>query len=217
MRKAIASRLHESKSTVPHFYVTRDIRMDALLELRRQINSAQSVKVSVNDLVLKGVAHALQDVPAANAVWGDTATRHFEAVDVAVAISLEDGLITPVVRDLASKSVTEISLEVSGLAERARAGRLRQNEIEGGAFTVSNLGMFGVREFSAIINPPHSGILAVGAAERRAVVREDGGLEAATIMTVTLSADHRVLDGVAAAQWLSAFAKRLENPVSILL
>jgi len=217
MRRAIARRLAESKATVPHFYLTADCRVDDLQALRAQLNQAASVKISVNDLVVKAAAWALKDVPEANATWGDDAIRQYDHADISVAVALPTGLITPVLRGVDQLSVTEVSAGLRDLAERAREGRLKQPEIEGGAFSVSNLGMYGVHEFSAIINPPQAGILAVGAATRRPVVSADGEIQAATLMTVTLSADHRVIDGAIAARWLSAFTTRIENPLSIII
>jgi pyruvate dehydrogenase E2 component (dihydrolipoamide acetyltransferase) len=216
MRRAIARRLTESKSTVPHFYLVADCRVDALLALRAQVNAASDSKVSVNDFVLKAVALALVDVPEANVIWTDEATRRFSSVDLSVAVSIEGGLVTPVVRGVEGLSLSQLSATVVDLAERARAGRLKQNELEGGSFAVSNLGMYGTTEFSAILNPPQSGILAVGRAVPKPVVI-DGELAVGTVMTVTLSADHRVLDGALAAQWLAAFQRRIENPLSILI
>lgn len=217
MRRAIARRLTESKTTVPHFYLVAHCRVDALLELRRQINAAEVAKVSVNDLVVKAVAAALHEVPEANAIWTADATRRFSSVDIAVAVSVDGGLLTPVVRGVDRMPLGELSATIRDLAERARAGRIKQHELEGGSFSVSNLGMYGTTEFSAILNPPQAGILAVGAAEKRPVVGADDALEVATMMTVTLSADHRVLDGALAAQWLAAFQRRIEHPVSILI
>lgn len=217
MRRAIARRLVESKATIPHFTLTADCRVDELLELRARFGERTPVKPSVNDFVLKAVAAALTDVPEANAIWTDDATRRFRSVDLAVAVSVTDGLVTPVLRGVERMSLGEISAVVRDLAGRGREGKLKQHELEGGSFSVSNLGMYGTRQFSAIINPPHSGILAVGAAERRPVVGADGALDSATLMTVTLSADHRVLDGALAARWLAAFVERIENPLSLLL
>jgi len=217
MRRAIARRLTESKSTVPHFYLAAHCRVDALLALRKQINEVEGTRVSVNDFVVKAVAAALQDVPQANAIWTDAATRRFERVDISVAVSVPDGLLTPVVRGAEALSLGELSRRIRDYAERARAGRLKQHELEGGSFSVSNLGMYGTSEFSAILNPPQAGILAVGAAEPRPAVLDDGSLGVATVMTVTLSADHRVLDGALAAEWLAAFRKRIEQPISLLL
>lgn len=216
MRRAIARRLTESKSTVPHYYLTAHCRVDALLELRRTINDAGGQRISVNDLVVKAVAAAFREVPEANAVWTEEAVRRFEDVDVAVAVAVADGLLTPVVRAVDKRSLGDVASQIRDLAERARTGRIKQHEIEGGSFTVSNLGMYGTSEFAAIINPPHAGILAVGATEQRAVV-VDGAVTVASMMTVTLSADHRVLDGALAAQWLAAFVRRIESPVTILV
>ncbi|MER7796249.1 pyruvate dehydrogenase complex dihydrolipoamide acetyltransferase [Microbacterium sp. NPDC096154] len=216
MRRAIARRLAESKATVPHFYVTADCRVDRLLALRAELKEA-GVAVSVNDLVVRAVALALREVPEANAIWTDDAVRRFRRVDVAVAVAVPGGLLTPVVRDADRIPLPELSASISDLAARARDGRLKQRELEGGSFSVSNLGMYGVRDFAAIINPPHAGILAVGAAEPRAVVDDDGRLVAAQVMTVTLSADHRVVDGAVGAQWLAAFRRLVEIPLSLLL
>ncbi|UBH04531.1 acetyltransferase component of pyruvate dehydrogenase complex [Leucobacter sp. Psy1] len=217
MRRAIARRLTESKSTVPHFYLVAHCRMDPLLELRKQINVSSEVRVSVNDFIVKAVAAALQEVPGANAIWTDDATRRFDSVDISVAVSVPDGLFTPVVRGVEQLSLGALSRQIRDFADRARSGKLKQHELEGGSFSVSNLGMYGTTEFSAILNPPQAGILAVGAAEQRPVVQEDGTLGIATVMTVTLSADHRVLDGALAAEWLAAFQKRIEQPLSLLI
>jgi pyruvate dehydrogenase E2 component (dihydrolipoamide acetyltransferase) len=216
MRRAIARRLTESKSTVPHFYLTAHCRVDALLELRKSVNETSPRKISVNDFVVKAVAAAFVDVPEANAIWTDQATRRFDAVDLAIAVSTDGGLLTPVLRGVDSMSLSSVSATIADLAERARAGRLKQQELDGGSFAISNLGMFGVDEFSAIVNPPQSGILAVGAAKPRPVI--DGTtLTVGTVMTVTLSADHRVVDGALAARWLAAFVAKIEHPLGILL
>ena len=216
MRKAIARRLTESKTQVPHFYLTQDVRVDALLEMRRQVNENSDQRVSVNDFVLKAVAGALRAVPEANATWSETAIREHQHVDIAVAVAISGGLVTPVLRDVDALTVTQISQAVRDMAERAKAMRLKQHELEGGSFSVSNLGMYGTQEFAAIINPPHAGILAVGAA-RKAPVVEEGELAVATVMKVTLSADHRVVDGAVAAQWLAAFTELIERPVRMLV
>lgn len=216
MRKAIARRLTLSKSTVPHFYLVADCRVDALMALRATVNSSASVKVSLNDFVVKAAAGAFVDVPEANATWGETAIRRHGSVDISVAVGIEGGLVTPVLRSAHKLSLTETSRSIADLAERAREGKLRQQELEGGSFAISNLGMYGITEFSAIINPPQSAILAVGRARAIPVVN-DGVIEVGTVMTVTLSADHRVLDGVLAARWLAAFVKRIENPMTILI
>ena len=217
MRRAIARRVTESTSTVPHFFVVADCRVDELLELRRRINDASPVRISVNDFVLKACAGAFADVPEANATWGDTVIHRHHAVDIAVAVTIEGGLMTPVVRGVDRLTLSQVAATVADLAERARSGRLRQDELEGGSFSVSNLGMYGTTEFSAIINPPHAGILAVGAARKMPVVEDTGALAVGSVMTVTLSADHRVLDGALAAQWLAAFVKRIEQPLSMLI
>jgi pyruvate dehydrogenase E2 component (dihydrolipoamide acetyltransferase) len=217
MRRAIAERLTESKATVPHFYVTAHINVDRLLALRIEVMQSSPRKVSINDFVVKAVAAALVEVPAANAVWNGDSIRRFESVDIAVAVAVPDGLLTPVVRGVEHLRLVALSAEIAELAATARSGRLKQQQLEGGSFTVSSLGMHGVREFSAIINPPQSGLLAVGAAQQQPVVGADGQLSVGTVMTVTLSADHRVIDGALAADWVAALQAKLENPVSLLL
>lgn len=216
MRRAIARRLTESVTTVPQFYLVADCRVDALLELRRQITEQAGFKPSVNDFVLKAVAAALVDVPEANAIWTDDAVRRFDGVDLGIAVAIDNGLLTPVLRGVDRLSLREINERVATLATRARSGGIKQNELEGGSFAVSNLGGYGTTEFTAIINPPHSGILAVGAARKLPVVEGDE-LTIGSVLTVTLSADHRVLDGALAAQWLAAFQNRIENPLSLLV
>ena len=216
MRKAIARRLTESKTTVPHFYLSADCRVDDLLELRRSVNAAAAVKVSLNDFVLKAVAGALIEVPDANAIWNGDSIRRYDHADIAVAVAVDGGLLTPVLRGVDSAPLSAIAAGTVDLAQRARDGKLQQHELEGGSFSVSNLGMFGVTEFSAILNPPQSGILAVGGANQRPVV-VDGELKVGTVMTVTLSADHRVIDGAIAAAWMAAFVGRIENPLTILI
>jgi len=216
MRRAIARRLTESKSTVPHFYVAADLRVGRLLELREEVNATGDVRVSVNDLLVKAIGTAFQRVPEANVIWTDDALRRFDTIDVAVAVDTEKGLLTPVVRDVASQSLTRLSATIADLVERSRSGRLMQHELEGGAFSISNLGMYGTPEFSAILNPPQSGILAVGAV-RDAVVVRDGGVAVAPVMSVTMSVDHRAVDGALAARWLAAFTEVVENPVSMLV
>lgn len=215
MRRAIARRLTESKTTVPHFYVTADCRVEKLLEARTQMNEATGVKVSVNDWVMKAVAKALMEVPDANVIWTDEALRFFNRADIAVAVAVEGGLLTPVLRGVESMSLTQINHEVTRLATKAREGAISQAEIEGGSFSVSNLGMYGTDAFQAILNPPQSGILAVGAA-RDAVVVENGELVAGKVMTVNLSADHRAVDGALAAEWIKAFRHYIENPLALL-
>ncbi len=216
MRKAIARRLTESKSTVPHFYLTAHCRVDELMALRARVNETAVRKISVSDFVVKAAAQALIEVPEANAIWGGDHIQRFGTADVAVAVSTDGGLLTPVVRSIESLSISALSATIADMAGRAREGRLKQNELEGGSFSISNLGMYGVDEFSAILNPPQSGILAVGAATQRPDVA-DGELTISTMMSVTLSADHRVVDGTLGAQWLKAFKSRIENPLSILL
>jgi pyruvate dehydrogenase E2 component (dihydrolipoamide acetyltransferase) len=216
MRRAIARRLTESKSTVPHFYLKADCIVDRLLEARSQVNEALGVKTSVNDWVVKAVAHALMAVPAANVVWSDQSMRQFSQADISVAVATEGGLYTPVLRGVERMSIPEIGERIRDLAERARQGKIKHDEIEGGSFAVTNLGMFGTEEFSAILNPPQSGILAVGAAREKAVVT-NGTLGIATVMTVTLSADHRAVDGALAAQWMAAFKNAIEHPLLLVL
>lgn len=216
MRRTIARRLSESKASIPHFYLSADCRMDRLLALRAEINAAGTRKISVNDFIVKAVAAALQSVPDMNASWTEAALRKYQQADISVAVSTEGGLITPVVRNAGSKTLSAISREIVDLAARARSGALAPNEYQGGSFTVSNLGMFGVREFSAIINPPQAAILAVGATLSQPVV-VDGQLAVAQVMKVTLSVDHRAVDGALAAQWLAAFQRCIENPLSALI
>ena len=216
MRKAIARRLTESKSTVPHFYLNADCAVDELLALRKKINESSQVKISVNDMVVRAVAAAFEDVPDANVVWGPDAMIKYESVDISIAVSTDGGLLTPVIRGVEKRSLSNIARTITDLAERSRAGKLRQEELNGGSFAVTNLGMFGTSSFSAILNPPQSGILAVGAASPKAVV-VDGEITIVTIMSVTLSADHRAVDGALAAQWLAAFKIRIENPLTMLI
>ncbi|MDX8394346.1 MAG: dihydrolipoamide acetyltransferase family protein [Mariprofundales bacterium] len=218
MRRAIARRLVESKQQAPHFYLTLDINMQRLVDFRQQINAAAAgeFKLSINDLIIKATAKALHDVPAANASWTEKAILRHKHAHISVAVSVAEGLITPVVRYAAQKSLPQIATEVRALAKKARAGELKPEEYSGGTFTISNLGMFGIREFAAVINPPEGAILAVGATEERAVV-EVGKIVARQMMTVTLSCDHRVVDGVAGAKLLSALKKHLEQPAGLLL
>ena len=216
MRKAIARRLTESKSTVPHFYLNADCQVDELLALRKKINESSSVKISVNDMVVRAVAAAFMDVPEANVVWTPDAMIKYESVDVSIAVSTDGGLLTPVLRGVEKRSLSNIATTIVDLAERSRAGKLRQEELEGGSFAITNLGMFGTTSFAAIINPPQSGILAVGAASQRPIV-VDGELTIANVMSVTLSADHRAVDGALAAKWLAAFKVRIENPLTMLI
>jgi len=217
MRRAIARRLTESKQHVPHFYLTVDCRMDALLALRAQANQGGAVKLSVNDFIVRAAALALREVPEVNASWHDDDIEYHAGADVSVAVATDGGLVTPIVRDADVKPLSAISGEIAELAARAKVNRLKPEEFTGGSLTVSNLGMYGISQFAAIINPPQAAILAVGAAERRPVVDAEGQLAAATVMTVTLSADHRVVDGAVGARWLAAFRTLIENPVRILL
>jgi pyruvate dehydrogenase E2 component (dihydrolipoamide acetyltransferase) len=217
MRKTIAKRLVESKQTVPHFYLTADMSVDALLAQRAQINATGKVRVTINDCIVKAYALALQRVTAANAAWADDRLLQFERVDVGVAVAINGGLVTPIVRSADTKSLAAISAEVVDLATRARDRKLKPAEYQGGSGTVSNLGMYGVREFSAIINPPQATILAVGAAERRPVEKADGSIGFANKLTVTLSVDHRVVDGAVAGELLAAFKSIIETPISLLI
>jgi pyruvate dehydrogenase E2 component (dihydrolipoamide acetyltransferase) len=224
MRRTIATRLVEAKQTIPHFYLTADVTMDALMRLREEANAgapksgeAASYKLSVNDFVIKALALALQRVPAANAVWAGDRMLRFKHSDVGVAVALEGGLLTPVIRSAEAKSLSAISNEMKELAGRAKDKKLKPAEYQGGASAISNLGMYGVREFSAIINPPHATILAVGASQRRPVEADDGSVKFVSQMTVTLSCDHRVVDGALGAQLLAAFKALLENPVMMLV
>ncbi|WP_191578810.1 pyruvate dehydrogenase complex dihydrolipoamide acetyltransferase [Achromobacter insolitus] len=217
MRRAIARRLTESKQHVPHFYLTVDCRMDALLALRAQANHGGAVKLSVNDFIVRAAALALREVPEVNASWHDDDIEYHAGADISVAVATDGGLVTPIVRDADEKSLSAVAAEIVELAKRAKVNRLKPEEFTGGSLTVSNLGMYGISQFAAIINPPQAAILAVGAAERRPVVDADGQLIAATVMAVTLSADHRVVDGAVGARWLAAFRALIENPVRILL
>jgi pyruvate dehydrogenase E2 component (dihydrolipoamide acetyltransferase) len=224
MRATIARRLVEAKQTVPHFYLTADVTMDSLLTLREEANAGApkkngepAWKLSVNDFVIKALALALQRVPAANAVFAVDRILRFEHSDIGVAVAIDGGLITPVIRNVEAKSLSAISNEMKELAARARDKKLKPNEYQGGATTVSNLGMYGVREFSAIINPPHATILAVGAVQRRPVEAADGGVKFVSQMTATLSCDHRVVDGALGAELLAAFKALIESPVRMLV
>ncbi len=216
VRQVIANRMLESKQTVPHFYLTVDCELDALLKLRSQVNKdEEGYKVSVNDFIIRAVAKAMVDVPAVNASWAGDGVLNYTDVDVSVAVASENGLITPIIKKADEKSLIAISQEMKDLAGRARDGKLAPHEFQGGGFTISNLGMFGVKSFSAIINPPQSCILAVGAGEQRAVVK-NGELAIATVMSVTLSVDHRSVDGAVGAEFLAAFKKYIEAPAKIL-
>jgi pyruvate dehydrogenase E2 component (dihydrolipoamide acetyltransferase) len=216
MRKTIARRLTEAKQTVPHFYLTVDCVIDDLLTARKRINEENELKISVNDFVIKAAAIALKRVPAANASWDEDGILLYEHADISVAVATPSGLITPIVKAAENKGLESISTEMKDLAGRAREGKLKPEEYQGGTFSVSNLGMYGIKDFGAIINPPQGCILAVGAGERRAVVK-DGALAVATVMSCTLSVDHRVVDGAVGAEFLAAFKKLIENPLSMLL
>jgi len=217
MRRTIARRLVEAKQTVPHFYLTSDVDISRLLALREEANAALSGKLSINDFVIKALALALQRVPDANAVWADDAVLRFKHSDVGVAVAIEGGLFTPVIRNAETKSLSAISSEMKDLAARARERKLLPHEYQGGSTSVSNLGMYGVREFAAIINPPQSTMLAVGAGQRRPVEAANGAIAFATLMTVTLSCDHRVVDGALGAQLLAAFKAAIENPITLFV
>ena len=219
MRRTIAARLTTAKQTIPHFYMRRDVLLDPLLAFRQQLNTAleaRGVKLSVNDFIIKASAIALQQVPDCNAVWAEDRVLRFKASDVAVAVAIEGGLFTPVIRDADSKTLSTISTEMKDLAARARNRRLAPHEYQGGSFAISNLGMMGIESFDAVINPPHASILAVGAGVRRPVVGPDGDISAATMMSLTLSVDHRVIDGALGAAFLEAIKTGLENPVAML-
>lgn len=219
MRKVIAKRLTESKQTVPHFYLTIDCELDALLDMRARLNQkleGEGVKLSVNDLIIKACALALMKVPAANASWTDEGVMKFHQADVSVAVAIPGGLITPVLRAADRKGLKELSSEMKALAERARAGKLMPEEYTGGSFSISNLGMFGIKDFAAIINPPQGAIIAVGAGEKRPVVK-DGELTVATVMSCTLSVDHRVIDGAVGAEYLGAFKGFIEEPFLMMV
>ncbi len=216
MRRVIAQRLTQSKQQSPHFYVTIDCEIDRLLAMRAEANAAADAKVSVNDFVIKAAALALKKVPEANASWSEDAILRWGEIDISVAVSLDDGLITPIVKSADKKGLAQISAEMRDLATRARAGKLKLTEFQGGTFSISNLGMFGVKDFTAVINPPQSAILAVGAGEQRPVVK-NGALAVATVMSCTLACDHRVLDGAAGARWIKAFKQVIEAPALMLL
>ncbi len=219
MRKTIAARLTEAKQTVPHFYLRRDIKIDALLGFRSDLNKqleARGVKLSVNDFIIKACALALQSVPDANAVWAGDRILKLKPSDVAVAVAIEGGLFTPVLQDADTKSLSTLSAQMKDLATRARDRKLAPHEYQGGSFAISNLGMFGIDNFDAVINPPHGAILAVGAGVKKPIIGKDGEITAATVMSVTLSVDHRVIDGALGAELLNAIVENLENPMVML-
>jgi pyruvate dehydrogenase E2 component (dihydrolipoamide acetyltransferase) len=220
MRRAIATRLQQSTQTSPHFRVNQEVQIDALLALRKQVNeSVPGVKISVNDLVIKAVATTLLRVPEVNVQFDEASQTvlRFPHADISVAVSVTDGLITPIVRDADSKSLSQISEDVRDLAIRAKAGNLQPDEFQGGTFTVSNLGMFGVSSFDAVINPPQSAILAVGAGVKKPVVLDDGSVEPRTVMTVSIAADHRVIDGALAATFIGELRGIIEQPAQMLV
>src|SRR5471030_107658 len=225
MRRTIAKRLLEAKQTIPHFYLTADLDICRLIAMREEANAAApkgedgepAFKLSLNDFIIKAWAAALQRIPAANAVWAEDRILRFKNSDIGIAVALEGGLITPVIRNAEIKSLTAISAEIHDLAERARAKKLKPNEYQGGASAISNLGMYGVRQFAAIINPPHATILAVGASRRAPVEAQDGDVKFVSQLTVTLSCDHRVVDGALGAELLAAFKSLLEKPVTFLV
>lgn len=212
MRRAISARLTQSKQTAPHFYLRGACRVDALLQARAILNEQSTAKLSINDLLIKAIAKAHTLVPAMNVTWGDDATRHFKGVDISVAIATEIGLVTPVILGAEALSLTEISSQVSDFISRARVGQIQPAELAGGSITITNLGMFGAEEFSAILNPPQAAILAVGAVTREPVVNGDR-IEIASVMRVVLSADHRPVDGATAARWMQKFVSIIENPI----
>ncbi len=222
IRRVIARRITEAKQHIPHFYLTLDCEIDALLKLRADLNAKATekgegaYKLSVNDFVIRASAAALRKVPAANAAWSDEGIVMFDAVDISVAVAIPGGLITPIVRNADIKGLAAISNEMKSLAARAREGKLKLEEFQGGTFSISNLGMFGIKDFAAVINPPQGAILAVGAGEQRPVVKA-GALGIATVMSVTLSVDHRVVDGAVGAEYLAAFKKLIEDPITLLL
>lgn len=222
IRKVIARRLAESKATIPHFYVSTDVEIDALLKIRADLNARSpkdgpgAYKLSVNDLVIKATAVTLRRFPSVNAIWTEDAILQLHDVDISVAVSIPDGLITPIVKGADIKGLAAISTEMKDLAARAKTGKLKPEEFQGGGFSISNMGMYGVRDFAAIINPPQAGILAVSAGEQRPVVK-NGALAIATVMTLTLSVDHRVIDGALAAEFLQALKRNIEDPLSLML
>jgi pyruvate dehydrogenase E2 component (dihydrolipoamide acetyltransferase) len=219
MRRTIAARLTEAKQTIPHFYLRREVRLDALMAFREQLNKgleARGVKLSVNDFIIKACAVALQAVPDANAVWAGDRILKLKPSDVAVAVAVEGGLFTPVLRDAHAKTLSALSAEMKDLATRAKTKKLAPHEYQGGSFAISNLGMMGIENFDAVINPPHGAILAVGAGVKKPVVMADGSVGVATVMSMTLSVDHRVIDGALGAEFLKVVVESLENPISML-
>ena len=220
MRKVIAARLTAAKQTIPHFYLRRDIHLDNLLKVRGEVNKtldARGIKTSVNDFIIKACALALQKVPTANAVWAGDRILQMKASDISVAVAIEGGLLTPVLLDADTKSLSQVAVQMKNLAERARNRKLAPHEYQGGSFSISNLGMMGIDNFDAVINPPQGAILAVGAGKKRPVVLDDGSLSVATVMSVTMSVDHRVIDGALGAELLNEIVESLENPLYMLV
>lgn len=220
MRRTIAARLTEAKQTIPHFYLRRSVELDALMAFREQLNKgleSRGIKLSVNDFIIKACAIALQVVPDANAVWAGDRILKLKPSDVAVAVAIEGGLFTPVLRDADKKTLSVLSSEMKDLAARAKSKKLAPHEYQGGSFAISNLGMMGVENFDAVINPPHGSILAIGAGLKKPVVKAEGSIGVATVMSMTLSVDHRVIDGALGAQFLKVVVETLENPISMLV
>jgi pyruvate dehydrogenase E2 component (dihydrolipoamide acetyltransferase) len=220
MRRTVAARLTEAKQTIPHFYLRREVRLDALMAFREQLNKgleSRGVKLSVNDFIIKASAIALQSVPGCNAVWAGDRMLRLKPSDVAVAVAVEGGLFTPVLRDAETKTLSALSVEMKDLAARAKSKKLAPQEYQGGSFAISNLGMMGIENFDAVINPPHGSILAVGAGIKKPVVQADGSIGVATVMSMTLSVDHRVIDGALGAEFLKVIVECLENPISMLV
>jgi pyruvate dehydrogenase E2 component (dihydrolipoamide acetyltransferase) len=220
MRKVIANRLTEAKQTIPHFYLRKSVNLDKLLIVRSEMNTGlidQGIKISVNDFIIKACSLALQDIPQANVVWAQDRILQMTSSDVAVAVSVEGGLYTPVIFDSEKKTLSSLSLEIKDLASRARDKKLLPNEYQGGSFAISNLGMMGIENFDAVINPPHGSILAVGAGTKKPIVKEDGTISVATVMSLTLSVDHRAIDGALGAEFLAKITNYLENPLTMLV
>ncbi len=217
VRRVIASRLSESKQTIPHFYLTIECRLDSLIALRHEVNQDRDNKISINDFIIKATALAMKDQPRVNASWQEEGIKRYGSIDISVAVSIDDGLITPIIHAADARSLSDISLTMRDLAVRARQNKLKLDEFQGGNFTISNLGMYGVRQFSAIINPPQSCILAIGSCEKTPVIGIDEKVQVASMMSVTLSCDHRVVDGVLGAKFLQSFKKYLENPIKMLV
>jgi pyruvate dehydrogenase E2 component (dihydrolipoamide acetyltransferase) len=217
IRRVTAERLSFSKQSIPHYYLSLDVQVDKLLELRSKLNTYSPVKISVNDMIIKAAAKACQEVPMVNASWQDNFVRVYDYVDISIAVQTEKGLLTPIVKDAHTKTISEISKNVKELAEKAKASKLKPEEFQGGTFTISNLGMFGIKQFVAVINPPQAAILAVGASEKKVLVDDSGAQSISSQLTVTLSCDHRVIDGAIGAQWLSSFKKYIEDPFKMLV